>query len=508
MNSKQILYKIFFFLFLGHIVLYAGYKEPVHTQYGDSSAWEQSEGIAFGKDDFVYTVGYTDYNVGNFTNDILIGKHYKNGDLNKTLQYSSAGESHDYGLAIATDDDGYVYIAGTTKGILPSNDLSHTNTYEGGFDVFVSKFDSNLTHIWTHQYGGTADEYAYGIVIDQGVIYVTGHTTSDLNSETNSGSFDIFLLELNDSYTPIKTTLFGSEYSDKATSIAVDTQHNIYISGYSRGSFDANNNCIMAGNTTEDDALLIKVDNTNTQTSCYQFGTSSDDYLRGIAFDTQNNLYLAGDTKGALVANEHQGDADIYLRKISNDLQNVLWTTQQGSDASDLGSSVVFDGSNNIMVVGDTLGTIVGDNVTGTGCNYLATYNDNGDINTTKQYGLASGANVFKVIMDDNNDMFVTGYTEGDLNNPSDTTTDKDYFMTYFEVEPCLAGQTYAQGTTYCIDRTTTAFQPYLPALRDGSDRLVQGTDASYTPATEDSLDLLPSSCEEYPQGSDQCVAP
>ena len=89
--------------------------------------------------------------------------------------YGSSGE--DRGQSIALDSSGNAYITGfsaaTWNGPAGQAPLHGNN---GGRDIFVLKLDSNGAYQWHTFYGGTADEYAYGVAVDSRGIYVTGYS--------------------------------------------------------------------------------------------------------------------------------------------------------------------------------------------------------------------------------------------------------------------------------------------------------------------------------------------
>ena len=99
-----------------------------------SSARAQS--VATDPSGNVYIVGYTDVNLdGNNltgTHDFFVTKYNSSGVKQYTKQLGVSGFDT-YGLSVATDPIGNVYIAGTTLGSLDGNTLT------GTWDFFVSK---------------------------------------------------------------------------------------------------------------------------------------------------------------------------------------------------------------------------------------------------------------------------------------------------------------------------------------------------------------------------------
>jgi hypothetical protein len=83
-----------------------------------------------------------------------------------------------------------VYVVGATFGAMTGN------TNQGGFDVFVARFNSSLVLQGIVQQFGTSEyDVAYSVAVDAaGNVYVAGDTAGDLFGP-NNGSYDTFVLK-------------------------------------------------------------------------------------------------------------------------------------------------------------------------------------------------------------------------------------------------------------------------------------------------------------------------
>jgi len=98
----------------------------------------------------------------------------------------------DFGYGVAVDSSGYIYVTGRTQGDLDGN------ANAGNDDIFLTKYDTNGNKIWTKLWGSSNHDYGYGVTVDNtGYIYVTGSTQGVLDGNSNAGYFDIFLLRTN-----------------------------------------------------------------------------------------------------------------------------------------------------------------------------------------------------------------------------------------------------------------------------------------------------------------------
>ena len=110
----------------------------------------------------------------------------------KTKQLGTSKQ--DWGSGVTTDSSGNIYLTGGTKGGLDGN------TNSGGKDIFLVKYNSSGTKQWTKQLGTSSYDRGNGVSTDSsGNIYVTGYTREGLDGNTNSGSYDIFLVKYNSS---------------------------------------------------------------------------------------------------------------------------------------------------------------------------------------------------------------------------------------------------------------------------------------------------------------------
>jgi hypothetical protein len=86
---------------------------------------------------------------------------------------------------VAVDASGNVYITGPNNGPLYSN-------YQGGYDVFLAKYNSSGARLWIKNYGGPTDDVANAVAVYSSTIAVVGSTTGSLGRDSSAGK-DVFL---------------------------------------------------------------------------------------------------------------------------------------------------------------------------------------------------------------------------------------------------------------------------------------------------------------------------
>ena len=141
------------------------------TYYG-SGGIDEVEDIAIDKSDNVYITGFrkTTNFLGFFAKFNSAGKH----QWYRTLGSSTFST---YGTGISVDANGNIFMGGYTylsSGIASSG---HQNTYGGGGDAFLTKYNDQGTLQWGTYYGGSSGEFATDVQCDgNDNVYLIGTT--------------------------------------------------------------------------------------------------------------------------------------------------------------------------------------------------------------------------------------------------------------------------------------------------------------------------------------------
>jgi hypothetical protein len=264
-----------------------------------------------------------------------------------TLQWShSIGPVQTYGYSVAADGQGNAYIAGYTTG-----SLNEPNS--GGYDGFIAKYDAVGNAQWTHQFGTTAQDQAYGVSSDgSNGVYVVGSTTGDLGA-TNAGGFDAFVRKYDAAGNVQWTQQFGTAGNDIAQAVSANKAGSVFVVGNTSGA-------LGGANAGLSDAFVSKFNAAGTLQWIKQFGTASNDYAYGAAADAHGNVFVVGYTQGSL-GGTNAGNYDAFLTEF-NGAGQQMWTEQFGTPGIDLASSVTVDAQGHVYVVGSTTGALGGPN--------------------------------------------------------------------------------------------------------------------------------------------------
>jgi hypothetical protein len=197
-----------------------------------------------------------------------------------------------------------VYIGCNTDGNLDGTNL-------GSRDIFVIKYDSSGTEIWRKQIGTSGYDSEVKIAFDSyNNLYITGCTNGNLDG-TNQGSLDIFVMKFDSSGTEVWRKQIGNSGEENLPyDIATDSNNNLYITGYTDGNLAGTNQGSL-------DIFVIIFDSNGTEIGRKQIGTTELDMSHAITIDSNNDVYITGQTKGVLDGT-NQGSDDIFIAKYSH----------------------------------------------------------------------------------------------------------------------------------------------------------------------------------------------
>lgn len=337
----------------------------------------------------------------------------------KDKQIGTTG--NDSGSAVAVDSSGSIYVVGYTEGGLDGN------TSAGNYDVFVTKWSSTGTKVWTRQFGTAAEEKGFGLALDSaGNIYITGYTIGSFDGNKTAGSEDVFLVKLASDGSRIFTTQWGTTGDDEGKSVAVDASGAIYVTGYTYGALEENKN------SGESDIFLTKLNTDGTKAWTKQWGTADIDGAHSVAINAQGDIFVTGYTGGSLDGNLSSGDYDIFVTKLKTDGSKV-WTKQWGGAGAETSKSIVLDSAGNIFLAGYTGGSL--DSLANAGGYdiFLAKLNSSGDKQWSRLLGTASDDKGIAAALSKNESVvYVTGYTSATLDG-NITVGGADIFLTAYD---------------------------------------------------------------------------
>lgn len=311
------------------------------------------------------------------------------------LNFSRDASNSDQATASVTDTDGNIYIAGYSNGSFgeanggSSDIILMKITSSGELD---SKFGINgiiqLGQITVNKDRAIEADYADALTIDsEGNLYLAGRTRSDLGEE--GVSYDMFVAkfnskgELDNSFAVNGVAQLGDDTMgsladgyEYVTDIKLTSNNHVVVSGYTDGSLGETN----AGSN---DGFIAKFTDTGVLDTSFaggsgivQFGSvtatgsaTGEDIIEAIVLDESDNIYATGSTESAF-DEANAGNEDIFVLKLTS--AGVLDTSFS---------------TNGVLHLG----------------------------NTTLGASAVAQDDPKSIVIDSNGDLFIAGYTEGDL---------------------------------------------------------------------------------------------
>jgi hypothetical protein len=202
--------------------------------------------------------------------DVFFASYNPSGSLNYAKRIGSG--SDDQGIEIVADENKNVFLTGTFAGspdFDPGPETAVLST-DGGTDIFIARYDAGGNYLYANRIGGNSNEFVYDATIDSDKnIYITGifsgtvdfNCGSELVNLTSNGSSDFFIAKYDSLGNYISARNFGnSGSSEKSSSIAVDSDRFIYISGVFNNivDFDSGTGVLELFARNANDAFLAK----------------------------------------------------------------------------------------------------------------------------------------------------------------------------------------------------------------------------------------------------------
>ena len=239
--------------------------------------------------------------------------------------------------------------------------------------LFLSSIVSASTPpktVFSTNLGGGGFDEGFTVATDAaGNVYVAGLTNSPSFPGTNrtpSGTDDLFVSKFSPTGELLYSRLVGGSSFDEASSMAVDANGNLYITGLT-GSPDFP---IVNGFQTTfgggfSDAFILKLDpDGNVAYSSYLGGSGDNESGSGIAVDGNGNAYLVGRTNSSdfPTHNAFQGAygggiADAFIAKVNTSAtgtSSLIFATYLGGPSFDTGNAISIDSNGNAIVTGGT----------------------------------------------------------------------------------------------------------------------------------------------------------
>ena len=273
------------------------------------------------------------------------------------------------------DRDGSPVLFGNTGGAnFPVTPNAIQPAANGRGDAFITKFSAKGNAIlYSTFWGGSGPDDAGAIYQDaQGSFYITGTTTSPnypvtanapqkaLNGSNNS---DIYVTKFTSNFSIVYSTLWGSPLNDAGTSIYADASGVVIVGGTTNSLQFPLIKPLQpfgGGGPTDGVFFTLNDDGSKVNFSSY-FGGSRIEYNLQVGALPDGTWVICETTESAdFPATSdsfipfNRGSRDMLLIKVSNDGQNLLYSSYFGGETSDFLNAMYVDPFGNTFLAGTT----------------------------------------------------------------------------------------------------------------------------------------------------------
>ncbi|HHZ81588.1 MAG TPA: hypothetical protein EYN64_02530, partial [Flavobacteriales bacterium] len=319
---------------------------------------------------------------GGANRDAMLIKFDSTGNRLWATYYGGSGL--DNGNDVIVDKNDNVYLLGqTTASTGLATVGAHQTALSAGLDAFLVKFDSSGTRLWATYYGGTGADVAARLAIDTANnVYFVGMSNGSNGisfngfQNTYGGGQDIYLVKFDQNGTRLWATYYGGSGSENATygyiSCTVDCHNNVYAAAVTRSSTGIASGGFQNTISGTQDGFLVKFDASGNRIwgtyyggpgSPGIFGINDFDGISDIGTDMDGNVYIVGNTTSSTGVAFNAFDtvqtyvpistlSIAYLAKF--DLNgNRLWGTYYGETFSQ-STNLTIDDCGNAFFTGRT----------------------------------------------------------------------------------------------------------------------------------------------------------
>ncbi len=246
------------------------------------SSFDESLSIAIDNQGNIVTSGYffgtVDFNPGSGTSnlssngsmDFFISKLDSSGDF--LWAKNMGGSSNDSSESMAVDENDNILVTGSFSGTADFDPgLEEANlTSAGSLDIYISKYSSSGDFLWANRFGGSRNDYANGVSVhSNGDVYTTGVFTGTVDFDSgadtinlvSAGNWDVFILKTASTGDYLWAKGIGGSNEDYATSLALDSNGNVFTTGYFAGTvdFDPGTNTAELTSGGLDDVFILRL---------------------------------------------------------------------------------------------------------------------------------------------------------------------------------------------------------------------------------------------------------
>lgn len=265
------------------------------------------------------------------------------------------------------DAHGNLYVTGSTNSPDFPVAGAVQPSLAGNYDVFVTKLDRDGALVYSTYLGGSGGEQGEDMAADdQGNVYLAGSTNSvdfprvgGLPAALAGGTGDAFVTKLGAGGEILFSTLLGGSTLDSAEGIGVDARGRIYVAGWTYSADFPIRSGLFSSLRGPSDGYVARLSPAGTELEASTYlGGSEYESIQNLAVDPAGHAYVVGSTTSNdfPLANPPAGTSpgpsppffsSGFLAKLSPSLSSFVYSTYFAS-----GIDVAADAAGNTYAIG------------------------------------------------------------------------------------------------------------------------------------------------------------
>lgn len=179
----------------------------------------------------------------------------------------------------------------------------------------------------------------------------------------SAGTADVFIASLDGSGNYRWSMHFGGAGAETLAGVAVTPTGEVVLTGTFYGSMAFGSMTLTSANSL--DSFVARLDASGVPAWAVRLGETSDQTVRGVALDDEENVLIAGDFTGVLLCTSPPipvcvttaGGSDVFVRKYDR-AGAVVWTQRLGDSQDQFTRGIAVDRDRNVLVTGRYSGTL------------------------------------------------------------------------------------------------------------------------------------------------------
>ena len=336
--------------------------------------------------------------------DAIIVKFDAGGNVVWATNFGGSGEDRFYGVT-ATTDGGFVAVGHSEDTSFGNGDWFGISG-KGNVDAIIVKFDANGSIVWATNFGGLGGDYFFDVTAVPGGELVAVGTSQDASfgngnwlGATGKGNIDATFVKFNAGGSAVWTYNFGGSGEDYFYGVTEVSGGGFVAVGVSTDASFSTGSLLLNPGKGNADAIIVKFDATGSSVAgIYNFGGSGDEVFTGVTAASDGGFVAVGYAYDASLGTgdwtglTEKGDIDATIVKFDADCV-AEWGYNFGGPDRNYFEGVTTTSEGRFIAVGYSEATSFGEKdwsgVSGNGGEdaIAVEFDPDGNISSAKNFG-------------------------------------------------------------------------------------------------------------------------